>query len=269
MSAKLGAITAFRLTTAMPDRLTSFYSGLGFTIEQPGVIQADEMALLGVGGRGVRLGMRIGDQRVDLDRFDQAGAPYPIGADAADLCFQHLAIVTDDADAAWKRAQALGATSISDGGPVTLPASSGGVTAIKFRDSEGHPLEFLQFPSGADTPWHGTGILGIDHSAISVADAGASSAFYAALGLEAKGATVNRGAGQDALDGLPGVEVDVVPLAPPRATPHLELLGYRSPAGRPRPPSKPTDIAATRIVWAANCDALLRDPDGHLHLLRR
>ncbi len=27
------------------------------------------------------------------------------------------------------------------------------------------------------------------------------------------------------------------------------------------------DVAATRIVWRSNRDALLRDPDGHLHVL--
>jgi hypothetical protein len=27
------------------------------------------------------------------------------------------------------------------------------------------------------------------------------------------------------------------------------------------------DVAATRIVWRSDRDALLRDPDGHLHLL--
>jgi len=27
------------------------------------------------------------------------------------------------------------------------------------------------------------------------------------------------------------------------------------------------DVAATRIVWRSNRDALLRDPDGHLQVL--
>ena len=268
MSARLTAITAFRLTTAMPERLAAFYAGLGFGVEPPVAIAADEMALLGVVGGGRRTSMRIGDQRVDLDRFDKPGRPYPADANAADLCFQHLALVTDDVGAAWMRAQALGASPISNGGPITLPASSGGVIAIKFLDPEGHPLEFLQFLDG-DVAWKGRGILGIDHSAVSIADAAASRAFYVAMGLAEGNATVNRGATQDALDGLPDVVVDVVPLIPPRATPHLELLGYRSPLGRPAAASAANDIAATRIVWIADRDALLRDPDGHLHLLRR
>ena len=134
MTARLDAIIAFRMTTAMPERLAGFYAGLGFVVDAPGAIPADEMALLGLDGGGRRTSMRIGDQRVDLDRYDRPGRSYPTGAHAADLCFQHLALVTDDAGSAWARAQALGATPISRDGPITLPASSGGVTAIKFRD---------------------------------------------------------------------------------------------------------------------------------------
>lgn len=269
MSPVLTAIKAFRLTTAIPERLAAFYTGLGFVVGAPIPISAEEMALLGLAGSGTRLPMRIGDQRVDLDWFDQAGACYPADGDAADLRFQHLALVTDDADAAWARARALGATPISAGYPITLPASSGGVKAVKFRDPEGHPLEFLQFPTGGAVAWRGEGIIGIDHSAISVADASVSRAFYAALGLEPHRTTINDGATQDALDGLAHVTVDVVPLFPPRAAPHLELLGYHSSQGRTAPSRAANDIAATRIVWAADRDALLRDPDGHLHLLRR
>ena len=74
-------------------------------------------------------------------------------------------------------------TPISRGGPVTLPKSAGGVTAVKFRDPEGHPLEFLQFPPGANPDWKGAGVMGIDHSAISVSDVAASRRFYARHGL--------------------------------------------------------------------------------------
>ncbi len=54
-----------------------------------------------------------------------------------------------------------------------------------------------------------------------------------------------------ALDGLPRVEVDVVPMLPHQDTPHLELLGYRKPTGRVAGRLEPNDVAATRIVWAA------------------
>jgi catechol 2,3-dioxygenase-like lactoylglutathione lyase family enzyme len=266
VTARLTAIVAFRLVTSQPQRLVVFYTGLGFAAGDAEPIPAAEMALLGLHGGGSRRTLRLGDQRVELDCFDNPGRPYPPDVTGADSRFQHLALVTDDAAAAWSRACALGATAISVGGPVTLPAASGGVTAIKFRDPEGHPLELLQFPDG---PSAGSGLLGIDHSAISVTDLDVALAFYEALGLSAQGRTLNRGASQAALDGLVGAEVDVVPLMPLTATPHLELLGYRTPSPRPAERLAPNDVAATRIVWSADRHALLRDPDGHLHLLTR
>ncbi len=269
MSSALTAITAFRLTTEEPEQLARFYEGLGFAINQHEAISGEEIALLGLKQGGTRLRLRLGDQRLDLDNFDEPGRPYPAAACSADLCFQHLALVTSDAAAAWTRAAALGATPISARGPVKLPPSAGGVLAIKFRDPEGHPLELLQFQPDSGSGWHGTGLLGIDHSAISVANAGASRRYYEALGLSMQNPTVNDGPTQIALDGLPKVVVDVVPMMPRRRTPHVELLAYRTPAGRPIGRLEANDVAATRIVWTADCDALLRDPDGHLNLLRR
>jgi hypothetical protein len=163
----------------------------------------------------------------------------------------------------------LGATAISTEGPVTLPASSGGVTASKFRDPEGHPLEFLQFPPESRTRWQGEGLLGIDHSAISVSNAALSERFYVELGLVLQSATLNQGEGQEALDALQKPVVAVVPMMPSQAPPHLELLAYRTPAGRACGIMGANDVAATRTVWASDCDALIRDPDGHLHLLKK
>ena len=184
---------------------------------------------------------------------------------ACDLVFQHLALVADDAETAWRRACDAGAMPISRKRPIKLPESASGVTAIKFRDPDGHPLEFLQFPKGANPHWNGTGILGIDHSAISVSDISASRRFYTHHGLSEAHATVNRGPAQDALDDLDGAEVDVVPMNPADVPPHVELLGYRRPLGRALHPLAVNDVAATRIVWRSNADALVRDPDGHLH----
>jgi catechol 2,3-dioxygenase-like lactoylglutathione lyase family enzyme len=265
MTAKLTAILAFRLVTRQPQRLIAFYTGLGFAAQEAHAIPAAEMALLGLQGGGSRRTLRLGAQRLDLDEFEHPGRPYPLGVSGADSRFQHLALVAGDAAAAWSRACALGATAISVGGPVTLPASSGGVTAVKFRDPEGHPLELLHIPRqarGADAALHG-----IDHSAISVTDVEAARAFYEALGLSTGRRTFNHGPSQAALDGLAGAQVDIVPLIPATATPHLELLGYRIPAARRAERLAANDVSATRIVWGAEQDALLRDPDGHLHLL--
>ena len=136
----------------------------------------------------------------------------------------------------------LDVTPITQGEPQQLPRSDGSVLAFKFRDPDLHPLELLQFPPGR-TPaaWRGRRKLegqiglGIDHSAISVADADASADFYRSLGLSAGDPTLNQGPAQQRLDGLPDVEVMVVPMNPPEGTPHLELLGYRTPKGERRP----------------------------------
>lgn len=265
----LARITGFRLVTGDLDRLARFYGALGFMLGGRRLIGEDELRLLGLCGTGERLTMRLGLSRVDLDRFDPPGRAYPMQASAADLVFQHLALVTDNAAAAWARAKAAGAMPISRDCPVTLPASSGGVTAVKFRDPDGHPLEFIQFPPGKNVEWTGNGILGIDHSAISVGDLAASRRFYADRGLSEGWATLNEGSTQVALDGLDDVVVGVLPMQPEATPPHVELLAYRHPRGRRKTLPEADDIAATRIVWAGGRAALLRDPDGHLHQVER
>ena len=262
---KLTRISGFRLVTQNPDRLLRFYAALGFAVAGETGIAASEMAMLGLSGGGRRWTMTLGAAAVDLDCFDAGGLAYPQGADAASHCFQHLALVTDDVDRAWATARAAGAAAISRDGPVTLPDSAGGVTAVKFRDPEGHPLELIRFPDGAARGWRGHGLLGIDHSAIVVSDLAASCGFCETAGLAKGKATLNQGATQAALDGLDAPRADVVPMQPADAPPHVELLHYRRPAAGNREPWAVNDVAATRIVWDGPASALLRDPDGHLH----
>jgi catechol 2,3-dioxygenase-like lactoylglutathione lyase family enzyme len=264
------AIAGFRLVTAELELLMGFYQAIGFVAGEVTPISDAEMAVLGLRGAGWRRSMTLGESRLDLDSFDPPGLPYPDDTSPSDLIFQHLALVTDDADAAWRCARNAGATPITRGKPVMLPISSGGVTAIKFRDPEGHPLELIEFPSGSNPAWPGRGMMGIDHSAVSIADIGTSRRFYEKHGLTEGQRTRNQGAAQVALDGLDGVEVEVLPMNLPEKPPHLELLGYSQPVGRPHAPLAANDVAATRIVWSSNRDALLRDPDGHLlQLMRR
>lgn len=188
---------------------------------------------------------------------------------AEDPRFQHIAIIASDMALAWQRLRAYGPlASISQGGPQQLPADSGGVSAVKFRDPDGHPLELLAFPAGAvPQRWALAGgpTLGIDHSAISVADADVSIAFYAReMGLRQASRQVNQGAEQARLDGLVAPMVDVVGLQPATPTPHLELLGYR-------PAHRPLALASgprSTTVWSgAASPSWLVDPDGHPHLL--
>lgn len=246
--------------------------------------------------------MRFGSQTVEFVAFDPPGRPYPEGRAANDPWFQHVAIVVEDIQATYPRLRSAAATSISIGGPQRLPPNTGGVSAYKFRDPEGHPLEFLSLPPGVgDARWHGgarADPLGWDHSAIAVGDAESSIAFYSELlGLRVGERTLNTGIEQDRLDGLDGVVVDVVGLAPAEVpTPHLELLHYRQPPGREAGDAvQANDIASTRQVYRVDdLDGLvgrlntastsfvspgivalqdghraaaIRDPDGHMIVL--
>lgn len=242
--------------------------------------------------------LRLGDQSISLLDIRPQGQRYPDGVCGANLLFQHFAIVVGDMRSAYERLRAHdGWTAISTGGPERLPASSGGVTAFKFRDPEGHPLELLAFPEGSAKARRqrdaATPFLGIDHSALSVADTSRSLSFYRRLGLTPGQRSLNTGREQDRLDGMPGVQVEVTALAPSASpTPHVELLCYRSSVRAP--PAAINDVAATRLVLEAgdieavqtlcrqvpeaivaglrefedrSARALLRDPDGHLVLL--
>jgi catechol 2,3-dioxygenase-like lactoylglutathione lyase family enzyme len=252
------------------DCLAAFYvQALGFRD------RADTVDLSGVRG------LQLGETWLDLVQ-GRDGQPYPREVPGWDLRFQHFALAVPDMTAAVERlGRASGWLPISTGGPQQLPATSGGVAAFKFRDPEGHPLEFLRLPSDPpNTPAR------IDHSAISVADTGSSLAFYAALGLRRIGGSLNLGPEQDRLDGLSDVTLEVTALATEaQAAPHLELLSYRMASRPPIAPVEPDDIAATRLVFTASArdleqfaqrlaarivahapdgTLLARDPDGHL-----
>jgi len=275
-SATIRRLARFGLTTAAADRLADFYQrALGcHRLAEERLSGSDFERSTGVEGGAGSLILGLGAQRVELLQFDRPGRPYPHGAASSDLVFQHFAIVVADMARAYERLASIGGwTAISTGGPVRLPQSSGGVIAFKFRDPEGHPLELLAFPEGAAPPvWargHGAGLfLGIDHSAISVADSARSIAFYENLGLRVSARSLNQGPGQARLDDIARPVVEVTALAAPQATPHLELLCYRPATGGSGSRLELNDVAATRLVFEADHfgrQAMI-DPDGH-HLL--
>jgi catechol 2,3-dioxygenase-like lactoylglutathione lyase family enzyme len=273
--------------------------GLERTLDDPA-----HSGLLGLGPETTAraLDIRVGAQTLEIVAFDPPGAPYPAGRAANDQWFQHVAFVCRSIEATARLLRSGGANIITRGGPVLLPPNTGSVTAFKFRDPEGHPLELIKFPDGVGAPiWRGqtgSGVLGYDHTAISTLDLNRSLAFYAGLlGLRVGGRTLNRGETQDRLDGLDDVEVDVVALEPASvATPHVELLHYRAPRGRAlTAPLRANDAASVRQVHEVDdldalfarlseaqasfvCERVLtladgrraacvRDPDGHTLML--
>lgn len=262
---------ALHRTVANLSRATAFYcDGLGFR-----VVAANP-------DRNTTT-LALGAEQIELLTSSDLNFRAP-RVPGWDVRFQHAAIVARDIDAAVARLQShLTLSPISCGGVQTLPPASGGVRAFKFRDSEGHPLELIEFPAGTGAARWSTApgmkqdqrlTLGIDHIAISVSQVERSVAFYRRLGLRVASRQLNRGIEQARLDGDVDlgaeIEVDVVALQPCRQdSPHLELLGYHT-------PSPCCDVSegvsgADLLVWQASnlpqrlADTLLHDPDGHCH----
>jgi catechol 2,3-dioxygenase-like lactoylglutathione lyase family enzyme len=275
-------IAGFGLTSPDAARLTEFYATAfgAQPVSSEHLSGARFERRMGVHGGALRHTLRLGREAVDILQFDTPGRSYPRLLFPDDTAFQHFAIVVSNMDLALARLQGVpGWTPISIGGPQRLPPGSGGVTAFKFQDPDGHPLELLAFPEHAVPP-HWTersayGIfLGIDHSAISVRDTAISTAFYQSLGFTVTAQTFNHGVEQANLDGVPSPQVEVTALSLAASIPHLELLCYRSGIHLPRKVLSSNDVAATRIALAAeglknDVDAprqLVVDPDGH-HLL--
>ena len=263
------AIVGFGRTVADLAATEAFYrDGLGFArVAPPEPVPPAQAEAMGLAGRqATQLRMRLGAQSVTFLAVDPPGAPYPADPAATDPFFQHLAIPVRDMDAAMAQLAQVGPTPISREGAQRLPASSGDVTAYKFRDPDGHPLELIFFPDGPPaTRWRDAPglFLGIDHSAITVTDLDAALAFLTGpLGLTVTQRGLNQGPEQARLDGLDDPQVDVIALEPPEPAPHVELLHYRAPATRRRLSFGPADRAATRTVFAT------ADPEGLLRRLR-
>jgi catechol 2,3-dioxygenase-like lactoylglutathione lyase family enzyme len=270
-----------------PEALAEFYeAAFGFLSPSPGLPSA-------ISG-GVEL--RLGRQIIRLIRAQPGGRLYPADVAGWSPLFQHIAIVVADMARAYAHLSIIpGWKAISTSGPQVLPAASGGVSAFKFCDPEGHPLELIAFPPGAvPAQWQMASqndCLGIDHSAVSVSSMAVSIGFYQQLGLSRSGGSLNVGREQAVLDDVPDAVVEVTALTPARETPHVELLCYRGDFDRRVFAQAANDATATRLVLAvesrttleaicanrsgallsgpALCErnlycALLHDPDGHL-----
>ncbi|MGA8707787.1 MAG: VOC family protein [Steroidobacteraceae bacterium] len=266
---RLRRLLRVSLVTAALAQLTEFYrQAFGCTL------LARNEATGGADGAARRAVLALGAECIELLEFEPRGAPYPAGLAASNPRFQHCAVVVADMAAAYAQLARLpGWQPISRDGPQRLPANTGHVSAFKFRDPDGHPLELLAFAPGAvpqrwQRPPRDVLFLGIDHSAISVTDSARSIDFYTELGLEVSASTHNRGPEQARLDGLDAPEVSVTALALPDGGPHVELLCYAGAAVSAPAALAANDVAATRLVFEGSARRSLTDPDGH-HLSSR
>jgi catechol 2,3-dioxygenase-like lactoylglutathione lyase family enzyme len=196
--------------------------------------------------------MCLGDESIELTEYlTPRGRPIPVESRSNDHWFQHVAIIVSDIDRAYQVLRQHHVQHASTG-PQRLPdwnKNAAGIRAFYFKDPDGHTLEVLQFPPDKGDPkWHGATnklFLGIDHTAIVVADTEKSLKFYRdLLGLRIVGASENYGTEQEHLNNVFGARLRITSLRATRA-PGVELLEYLAPRdGRPIPSDERADDIA-------------------------
>ena len=301
------AVDSIGLTVSDLDRSIAFYSDvLSFEkVSEFEVNGPDYEHLHGVFGLRLRTArLRLGDEFIELTEYlAPKGRPAPIDSRSNDRWFQHVAIIVQDMDRAyrWLRQHKVQHAS---SGPQRLPdwnKNAGGIQAFYFRDPDGHPLEILAFPPEKGNPnWHrpsGRLFLGIDHTAIVISDTEASLRFYRdVLGMQVAGESENYGVEQERLNNVFGARLRITALRA-ASGPGVEFLEYLAPRdGRPYPAdSRSNDLIhwqtrfsgmsveqaaqrfltsrsphiSTGAIEAADQKAgfrksiIVRDPDGH------
>ena len=292
------AVDSVGITVSDMDRSVTFYEHvLDFHKTADREVAGDGyehlLALFGTRLRVVR--MQLGDESIELMQFlAPRGRRIPEDSASNDRWFQHVAIIVSDMDRAYARLREHRIAHASSG-PQRLPdwnPNAGGIKAFYFRDLDDNTLEILQFPPGkGDAKWqqaNGQLFLGIDHTAIVVADTAASLRFYRdQLGMRVAGNSENYGTEQEHLNNVFGARLRITALRA-SAGPGVELLEYLAPrSGRAMPPdTRASDLWYWQINTRAVFDRadhsyvslpandlgfrgglIVRDPDGHASLL--
>lgn len=239
------SVDSIGITVNDLDRAVGFYTTvLGFErVTEAEVTGEKYERLYGVFGLRLRTAtLRLGNERIELMEFiAPRGRPIPADSKSNDGWFQHVAIIVSDMDAAYRRLREHKVQHASSG-PQLLPtwnSNAGGIEAFYFRDPDDNHLEVLHFPPGKGDPkWQRKDalFLGIDHTAVVVADTDASLRFYRdALGLSIAGASENYGVEQEHLNNVFGARLRITALRAAHG-PGVELLEYLAPrTGRPMP----------------------------------
>jgi catechol 2,3-dioxygenase-like lactoylglutathione lyase family enzyme len=288
---KAARVETAGFTVSGMDRSIDFYSRvLSFS-------KVSDRRMLRPAARVVR--MQLGDEQIELTQYAAKGRPFPADSHGNDHWFQHVAIVVSDMPKAYAVLRQNRVRHASSA-PQRLPdwnTNAAGIEAFYFRDPDGHYLELIHFPAGKGDPrWQRPSdklFLGIDHTAIVVADTDQSLRFYRdLLGMHLAGESENYGVEQEHLNGVFGAHLRITALRAARGI-GIELLEYLSPTdGRDTPADlQANDIAhwETRIEFADNSprevaqaakvslvslqggrpgeELLAQDPDRHVIIL--
>lgn len=311
------AVGSIGITVGDLAREANFFTDV-LNFERVGVATEPSSALSRTTGlenaRAKTARLRLGSELIELTEYESPrGVAFPPDSRGNDRWFQHIAIVVSDMERAHARVHEKMVRHASKD-PQRLPdwnKNAAGIKAFYFRDPEGHFLELIEFPSDKGDPkWRRLAqadpnalFLGIDHTAIVVADTDASLAFYRdLLGLRVVGGSENYGPEQEALNNVPGAHLRITTLRADHG-PGVELLQYLAPRdGRVFPAdARPCDLihwqttlfvrstdltekslrtggysilsrntarlqiteTATASAGAAEAALLVRDPDGH------
>ncbi len=294
------------MTVSDMDAAIQFYSeALTFEpISDVEVFGPTYEQLQGVFGTRMRVvQMQMGGEVIELTEYlTPRGEPIPVDSRSNDLWFQHIAIVVSDMESAYQRLRRFDVQHVSTAPqelPESIPAAAG-IEAFYFQDPDGHNLELIAYPPDKGDPrWQASDplFLGIDHTAIAVADTPTSLSFYRdLLGLTVAGDSENFGTEQAHLNQVFGARLQITGLKAESGI-GVEFLEYLSPSdGRPYPTdAQPNDLVHWDITMVvADADAvsqrlkqagvefisagvvtlpdtelgyrrgvLVRDPDGH------
>ncbi|UBF30335.1 VOC family protein (plasmid) [Kovacikia minuta CCNUW1] len=233
------AVESVGMTVSDMDRSVNFYIGvLGFKKVSDTEVWGKEyeqlQGLFGVRLRIVKL--QLGNETIELTEYlTPRGRPIPIDSRSNDRWFQHIAIVVSDMDKAYQHLRQYKVQHASTA-PQRIPdwnKAAAGIRAFYFQDPDGHNLEIIYFPPGKGNPkWQKQTdqlFLGIDHTAIVVANTEVSLKFYRnVLGLKWVGESMNYGTEQEHLNQVQGARLRISGL---RSTsgPGIEFLEYLEP----------------------------------------
>jgi catechol 2,3-dioxygenase-like lactoylglutathione lyase family enzyme len=273
------AVVRIGITVTDVDRSVAFFTKvLDFQHVSTREVTGPEVEeVYGVFGARCRIAtLRLGSEEVELTQYlASPGRPIPEGSRSNDGWFQHIAIVTTDLEAAYRRLRHFDVRHASTGPqrlPESIPAAAG-IGAFYFHDPDGHVLEVIQFPAGKGDPrWQeAKGLfVGIDHTAIVVTDTERSLGFYRdQLGMRVAGGSENYGREQAHLNNVQSAHLRITTLRAVGGGPGVELLEYLHPRdGRPYPAdAKPNDLwhwhTVVRATGVGDQPRLTRDPDGH------